>query len=257
MHKSNWLIFSSVLIGAGGFVSAAQAQDAVTGFVDLGAGSYRDVDYRYIIGSARLRTETPFSFQIDAMAGELDDEFAGGVATHAIWELDELWQLGGFASAMKVNAGGGIEAQQLGIEGSFTTDNYEISGYVGHQFNFLKGAFGGISVTAYPLDDLSLGIEHSFGTRTDGTTSLSLEKRFGAGRTSYSLYSNAGYVHDTESWSIEGGFRIYFGNSSRRDFVTRGFSGSRSMSRMMTSQFRTFMQAAAKQTQTYNETVVE
>lgn len=257
MTKSNWLIFSSALIGSTSVAGAVQAQDMVSSYVDFGVGSYRDVDYSYVIGSARVRTDSPFSFQIDAMAGAMDGDFAGGLTTHGIWELDDNWQIGAFATAMKSDAGGGSTAKQIGLEGVYSSGSYEVLGYFGQQYDFQEGTFGGIAITAFPFEDLSVGIEHSFDSVTDGTTSLSLEKRFGSASNSYSLYTNAGYVHDTEKWSVEAGFRIYFGNSSRRDFVSRGFSGSAVSPRMMPNQFRNFMQAAAKQTQVYNDTVVE
>lgn len=257
MNKSNWLIFSSALIGSTSVAGGVQAQDVVSSFVDLGAGSYRDVDYRYVLGSTRVRTDTPFSFQIDAMAGQLDGDFAGGLTTHGIWQVDDNWQIGGFATAMKSNAGGGLSSQQLGLEGMYSTDTFEISGYLGHQFEFQDGTFGGIALAAYPTANLSVGIAHSFDSETDGTTTLSLERRFGAGANSYALYTNAGYVHDSENWSVEGGFRIYFGNSTRKDFVSRGFSGSNVTPRLMPNQFRNFMKAAAKTTKVYNDSIVE
>ncbi len=127
---------------------------------------------------------------------------------------------------------------------------------IGRQDERNEGTFGLLSATCLPTDSLSISLTHDFRPDSDGTTQSGVDKCFLAGNSSMSLFANAGYVHDSDSWDAAFGLQICFGDTRRAEVsrgVGRGLAG-RGLRGINTTQL--FFNAASRQTQAYNDSLV-
>ncbi|MBR9766382.1 MAG: hypothetical protein GYB53_23435 [Rhodobacteraceae bacterium] len=255
--KTRWLLLSTSLVGVAsltGPVSAQIAEDQIQGNVSIFGGGYQDIEYKYLTGALLLPTEGALSLQFDGMVGQIDGDSAMGLGAQMFWEIGADYDFGILADAFKTDAGGGIEQQHLAISGGYYSDAFSLYALIGQQYELNEGTFGMLSASYVPTDDLSISLTHSFQPDSDGTTTIGIDKRFLAGNSSMSLFANAGYVHDTDSWDTSAGVRIYFGDTRRAE-VSRGsnrFRGAGGGVRGL-STTQMFLSMASKQVKKYND----
>lgn len=255
--KSSWLLVSTSLVSVLSLTGQVSAQEAMSGSVSLSGGAYEDVEYKYLSGTLIMPTDGALSLQFDGVVGRLDGEVTSGLGIQAIWETSADSSFGLLADAFRSDAAGDLEQQHLGLTGGYYADTVAMFGVIGQQYGLNEGTFGSVTATYLPTDDLSIWLGYEFQPDSDGMTRVGIDKRFLVGGSSMSLFADAGYVHETESWSSNFGMRIYFGDTRRAE-VSRGPGTPRE--RTFGRGFnpgRLFFRAAARQTQYFNDSLVE
>jgi hypothetical protein len=227
MSKISWLLTSTALIGiAGGHSTNAAdfgadsagsessnlAVSAFNGRFEGRAATEDGVSAFAAIGSFTAPLGGPFGFQVDALVGAVDEQFAGAVAAHWFWRDPSVGLLGGYAEIGHASAEGGITTERAAVEAELYLDRFTASGLFGYQFaDDGDGFFSKESLSYYPTDDLRLYVSHSYLPGDIGHTGgLGTEWLTPLVNDSLALYGEGRY-HEGGAWGATGGLRVYFG----------------------------------------------
>jgi hypothetical protein len=185
----------------GGFVDTNNTK---TDGVGLAAGSYSiPLDHQY-------------GFQMDGVAGVVDDDFVGGVGAHLFWRDPSVGLFGAIASFTAADGSNGRpnrDATRLGGEGEYYLDQFTIEAGAGYQFgkNTDDGFYGKVDLAWYATDNLRFAIGGETNPVID-TFKAGLEYQPAVdGWSGLALFADAA-VGDNGFASVLGGIRFYFGS---------------------------------------------
>ena len=189
-------------------VSAPNAKLSVSGGKVDGSGA------GFAAGSFTLPVQEQFGFQLDAAAGKIDGDPAGGVGAHLFWRDPDQGLLGAIASYTKSD---GAHVSRVGGEGELYLGQFSILARGGYQFgNYERGngdesgLFGAAELRWYATDDFELGAcIGQDDDRTRGIFGAEFQPGFAA-VPGLSFFAE-GEIGEDDYYSALGGIRYYFG----------------------------------------------
>jgi hypothetical protein len=195
--------------------------DLIGGVVDTNSTSTDGVGLA--AGSYSIPLDHAYGFQIDGVAGVVDDDFVGGVAGHLFWRDPSVGLLGITGAFVGVDGSNGApnrDVTRLGGEGEYYLDQFTLEAAAGYQFgkNTDDGFYGSVDLAWYATDDLRLHIGGETNPVLDHSFRAGFEYQPGiAGWSGLALFAD-GTVGDDGYASALGGVRFYFGeNKSLKD----------------------------------------
>ncbi len=210
------------------------AVDGLNGKVDGFGGTIGNQAVWGSTGSLSIPLGGAYGAQLDGLAANYDDSFAGGVGGHLFWRNPSVGLLGVYASYTHWDQFGGVATGHVGAEGEYYFGSFSFRALAGVEwgnsqsvsvtqpdtstltqgFDIGTRFFDKIDLSYYLQDNLKLTIGHRY---LGGQNMLALggEYGFGLGSGVMGALFAEGRVGENDSHGVWGGVRIYFGQHDK------------------------------------------